>query len=225
MDKTKLKRHNLVFLSEKGKEFVLQCVNEDKRTNEMTLSAAKEILYDVSEIPGIIRRGECLDDDKVAVGFVHCKRVDGNRLRIGSYVASQDITKIVTVYEVIHYHNDKRNKCMAVVDDIKKLADTYGLEVGVLGSAGLELITGLPYTDENSDIDILVKPAEYKKLFDFYEEAKRLSDGINMDFELDLPNGYGIKLAEVFMNTSTVLGKSLQDVDLIDKKEVLAYLE
>ena len=46
-----------------------------------------------------------------------------------------------------------------------------------------------------------------------------------MDFELDLPNGYGVKLAEIFMETQTVLGKSLEDVSLLNRKDVMQYLK
>ena len=46
-----------------------------------------------------------------------------------------------------------------------------------------------------------------------------------MDFELDLPNGYGVKLAEVFMETQTVLGKSLDDINLLSRKDIMEYLK
>ena len=46
-----------------------------------------------------------------------------------------------------------------------------------------------------------------------------------MDFELDLPNGYGVKLAEVFMDTKTVLGKSLDNVEILHRKDIMQYLK
>ena len=95
----------------------------------------------------------------------------------------------------------------------------------MLGSAALELATGLPYTDEASDIDILLKPAPYDKLLDFYRTAKENFGEIPMDFELDLPNGYGVKLAEVFMDTKTVLGKSLDNVEILNRKDIMQYLK
>ena len=114
---------------------------------------------------------------------------------------------------------------MQIVRQLYELAYVFDLQIGVLGSAALELITGLPYTDENSDIDLIVKPAGYNRLLQFYRAAQACCNEIKMDFELDLPNGYGVKLAEIFMETQTVLGKSLEDVSLLNRKDVMQYLK
>ena len=65
----------------------------------------------------------------------------------------------------------------------------------------------------------------YNRLLQFYRAAQACCNEINMDFELDLPNGYGVKLAEMFMETQTVLGKSLEDVSLLNRKDVMQYLK
>ena len=164
----------------------------------------------------------------VAIGFVHHKRIDGNRIRIGAFTAADDVVTIMTPYEVLTrraFAFTTRNRCMQIVRQLYELADVFDLQIGVLGSAALELITGLPYTDENSDIDLIVKPAGYNRLLQFYRAAQACCSDINMDFELDLPNGYGVKLAEIFMETQTVLGKSLEDVSLLNRKDVMQYLK
>ena len=134
----------------------------------------------------------------------------------------------MTPYEVMErkaFTVDEATPCIDTVIKLYGLAGSYDLQVGILGSAALELATGLPYTDEASDIDILVKPAPYDKLLDYYRTAKENFSEIPMDFELDLPNGYGVKLAEVFMDTKTVLGKSLDNVEILHRKDIMQYLK
>lgn len=224
MDKTQLKRHNLVFLTEAGRKSVLQRVTQQIQ-NEEALKAAEDIFCAAAAVPGIIRRDDTGSDCGIAIGFVHYRRMDGNRLRIATYATAEEIDRIVSIYTLTGRPNQRRTECMRIIDTITSLADDNGLQIGILGSAGMELVTGLPYTDECSDIDILLKPAPYSVLQQFYTKAKSLSPQINMDFELELPNGYGIKLVELFMDTSTVLGKSIKDVDLLNKKEIMQMLE
>lgn len=223
MDKTQLKRHNLVFLTEDGRKSVLERVINKIKKKE-AFEAAEEIFCKKIKIPGIIRRNDNTKSE-VSIGFVYYRRIDSNRLRIATYAKADEIERIVSVYTVTACVNWQRTECMRIVEKIKQLSRHYNLQIGILGSAGMELVTGLPYTDEYSDIDILLKPAQYGILKQFYNDAKLLSHTINMDFELDLPNGYGVKLAELFMNTSTLLGKSIKDVALLNKKEIIQMIE
>ena len=112
---------------------------------------------------------------------------------------------------------------MKLHDNVKVIHKKNG-GLGYARNSGLEIATGLPYTDEASDLDFLIKPAEYLKLESFYAECRAEFKNINMDFELELPNGYGVKLAEIFMQTRTVLGKSIKNVDLLYKKDIMQYL-
>lgn len=224
MDKTQLKRHTLVFLTEEGRKSVLQRVTQYMEKKE-TLEAAKDIFLGTVKIPGIVRRDDVGSSNMTALGFVHYNRKNGNRIRIAARAAKSEIESICSVYNLTDCVNQQRTECMRVIERIKSIAGKYGIKIGVLGSAGMELITGLPYTDECSDIDILLKPSAYEVLQQFYEEVKAICPYINMDFELELPNGYGIKLAELFMDTSTVLGKSIYDVALLDKKEILQMVK
>ena len=179
MDKTQLKRHNLVFISKQGKDKIWSDISP--RYDGESKHLAEEVLQGSVDIPGFMRRNDAENTEGIAIGFVHHKRIDGNRIRIGAFTAADDIVTIMT--------------------------------------------PGLPYTDDNSDIDLIVKPAGYNRLLQFYRAAQACCDDINMDFELDLPNGYGVKLAEMFMETQTVLGKSLEDVSLLNRKDIMQYLK
>ena len=213
MDETQLKRHNLVFISKQGKDKIWSDISP--RYDGESKHLAEEVLQGNVGIPGFIRRNDAENTEGIAIGFVHHKRIDGNRIRIGACTAADDVVTIMTPYEVLTrraFAFTTRNRCMQIVRQLYELAYVFDLQIGVLGSAALELITGLPYTDEN-------------RLLQFYRAAQACCNEIKMDFELDLPNGYGVKLAEIFMETQTVLGKSLEDVSLLNRKDVMQYLK
>jgi hypothetical protein len=48
--------------------------------------------------------------------------------------------------------------------------------------------------------------------------------GLRIDVEIDLPNGYGVNLKELFGQGRTVLGKSLADVAMLSREQILAEL-
>ena len=173
MDKTQLKRHNLVFISKQGKDKIWSDISP--RYDGESKHLAEEVLQGSVDIPGFMRRNDAENTEGIAIGFVHHKRIDGNRIRIGAFTAADDIVTIMTPYEVLTrraFAFTTRNRCMQIVRQLYELADVFDLQIGVLGSAALELITGLPYTDENSDIDLIVKPAGYNRLLQFYRAAQ-----------------------------------------------------
>lgn len=224
MDKTQLKRHDLIYVSPQGKDKIWQALAEQYTGAARTM--VEEVLLGDCDIPGFVRRGS-EPTEAVPVGFVHYCRLNGSRLRIGALAAVEDIVMVMTPYEVMQrraFAVEEQTECLEILFALYELAEEYDLQVGVLGSAALELATGLPYTDEGSDIDLLVKPASFERLQDFYRMCRENFTGINMDFELELPNGYGIKLAEIFMDTRTVLGKSIDNVALLNRKDIMTYL-
>lgn len=224
MDKTQLKRHDLVFVSAAGKRKIW---NElAAHYNGEVLRMVEEVLCGTVDVPGFVRRSE-ERPGKIALGFVHHRRLNDNRLRIAAFAEPQDVVIAMSPYEVMQrraFAFDAPNLCVETLLKLYSLAAEYDLQIGALGSAALELATDLPYTDDESDIDLLIKPAAYEKLLDFYRTAQENFGQIKLDFELDLPNGYGVKLAEIFMDTKTVLGKSLDDVNLLYRTDIMKYL-
>lgn len=228
MDKEILKRHNFVYLTEDGRRQILKKIKDSYQG--IALDMVTEVFCGTINIPGFVRRDDSGKDlssgCEIPLGFVHPGRIDGNRLRIGTYASAETILKIETPYDVLTAATSAkiRNRCMDAAVKIADVSKKYGLQTGVLGSAGLELATGLHYTDEASDLDFLVKPASLDVLHKFYDEARTLYPKMNMDFEVDFPNGYGVKLAELFMETRTVLGKSIDNIDLLFRKDIMRYL-
>lgn len=224
MDKTQLKRHDLVFISQAGKDKIWEELSDQYQGRE--LSMVRDVLLGANDIPGFVRRSDERPEE-VALGFVHPQRINGNRIRIAAFTGVENVEIIMTPYEVMQrkvFTINGATRCIETIIALYALADEFDLQIGVLGSAALELATGLPYTDEGSDVDVLLKPAPYDRLLDFYRTAKENFSDIPLDFELDLPNGYGVKLAEVFMDTKTLLGKSLDSVNILYRKDIIQYL-
>lgn len=224
MDKTQLKRHDLVFISQAGKDKIWEELSDQYQGRG--LSMVRDVLLGANDIPGFVRRSDERPEE-VALGFVHPQRINGNRIRIAAFTGVENVEIIMTPYEVMQrkvFTIKGATRCIETIIALYALANEFDLQIGVLGSAALELATGLPYTDEGSDVDVLLKPAPYDRLLDFYRTAKENFSDIPLDFELDLPNGYGVKLAEVFMDTKTLLGKSLDSVNILYRKDIIQYL-
>ncbi len=223
MEKEKLTRHTFLFLTSQGKERLLRELSPAYDGD--ALERLKSVLSGREDIPGIVRRGE-EQEGQIALGFVPCRRMpDGNRLRIAAYVKSEEISRVCNVYEAAENDIPVRTGCMEAVRYARGLAAELNVRMGVLGSAGLEIITGLPYTDEDSDLDILLAADSQKKLEKFSEMMQSAFKGLDMDFEVELPNGYGIKLAELLMDTRTLIGKSIDDVVLLERNLVNGLLK
>lgn len=220
-----MKRHTLVEVSIPGRERIFRELEETY--DHVFYEEFKKLIlegYGSVFVPGIIRRAEkSISEGVISVGFASLNRIDGSRMRIPAYVYSNEVTAFITPFETVKRGFAPRNRCLNMLEHILECAIKKDIEAGVWGSAGLELNTGLPFTDDNSDIDLLVKPAPYKILESFFGEINDLCSRFNSkaDVELDLPDFGGVKLAELFMNTGTILSKSINDVKLIRKEDVI----
>ncbi|HNZ60504.1 MAG TPA: malonate decarboxylase holo-[acyl-carrier-protein] synthase [Methanofastidiosum sp.] len=211
-------RHDLVFSDWKKIDTSL-IQNED----------FKELILK-NVLPGIVRRDEIetttgdnyySENEKVFIGFVHPYTKDGRRLRFAASVPGNKIIKLITPYEITKYNFEERTPTLKALSQI---INEYNL--GVWGSTSLEIITGLPYTHEKSDLDLIVKDFDQKELIELLSTCNEveLSHGIKIDVEIHLRSGYGINLKEYASESDTLLGKGLRDVVLIDRDSIEAYL-
>ena len=224
----KRNRHDFIILKPEGKKRIYQEMLLDKSNELQQLPKEFKLNKENFTVPGIVRRVETSTESFIPVGFVPCGRVKGNRIRFGSFINVNEIEKIVTPFEVLEQFTiPARNSCMDAVKEILALSNLEKIPLGILGSAGLELITNLPYTDDNSDLDLLVKSNSYEILHNIFLVLQQIGRDYSrrIDLEIMLPNGYGIKAAELFMDTKTILGKSLFDVKLFKKTKILVLLK
>lgn len=222
MEKMKLNRHDVVFLTNMGNralQYQLPLIY-----NGIKLEMMKTFFLEVIDVPCIVRRGR-VKNNRIPVGIVHPKRIAENRLRAAMDISRDEIRVVVRPYEVIRNLKLPRNKCMEAILNIYHMAKAMDVQIGAFGSVALEIMTGLPYTDQNSDLDILIKPTGREKLQFFFQKACEMYPKVQMDFEMELPNGYGVKLNEVFMDTTTLLGKSCENVSLLKREDVVKFLK
>lgn len=223
MDKTQLNRHDLIEISTSERYRIFATLQEFYQGEE--LIKLQDLFKGDVSIPGIVRRAEQPEPKLVALGFVHPTRGAQKRFRVASFAYYGQIERQLTPYNVLELDFKAGNSCLNCLQQLNSLARNYQLELGVLGSAALEIATGLKYTDSASDLDLLIKASNYEQLLTFYQAAINITKGVKLDVEIELPNGYGIKLAELARDSNTILGKSLTDVQLLSKKEIINFLK
>jgi len=207
-------RHDLVF------------ANFEKVITGLEHRGLKDLIIN-DDLPGIVRREEGIDtgsarnyyseDEMVYIGFVYPEKHNGQRIRFGTGIAADNIERKLTPYDVAGMDYNARTPSLQALDKLLE-----GQNVGVWGSNALEIITGLRYTDNTSDLDVL-------KAYSGREDALDLSKCIleiekefdtRIDVELILPDGYAINLKEYIQGGETMLAKGLRDVILINRKNI-----
>lgn len=224
-----LRRHDLLEIDDEGRRSAFELAALELSGER--LEQVRQIILgesEVSQIPGIVRREEAEPvPGMIPVGFASPWRLEGTRLRIAAFVSPQSVQARITPWQVLNRPFIARTPCLKALAEIRALAGELKQEMGVWGSAALEIFTGLEYTHEKSDLDLLLGLASAEGLHFFNEQAVAIANKWNtrVDFEVELPSGHGVKLLELFAQTHTVLAKGLNDVVLLEKHSVLAMLE
>jgi phosphoribosyl-dephospho-CoA transferase len=225
-----LHRHDLLEISKQGRQWALDHLGSTTCFQVNRTEAARLIAPEFRAVkaPGIVRReeGEGLPG-AIPVGFSSPFRIDGRRFRLPAFVKADEILKITTPYQVLESDIPDRIECLKALREIKNEALKADVSLGVYGSAALEIYTGLPYTHDDSDLDLVIKAVDQQRLTAFTERAQAIGRRFNcrLDIELDLPSGHGVKMAEVLSGSDLVLGKSVGGVDLLQRSDVLAMCE
>ncbi|MEW6624864.1 MAG: malonate decarboxylase holo-[acyl-carrier-protein] synthase [Bacillota bacterium] len=230
MDKEKivLKRHNFVEITDIGRMMAFEYLKASYADNLEEVEKLIVSGYDSIKIPGIMRRHEGIAvADRIPVGFSSPYLYLGRRLRIPAFIPEKEIIKIISPYDIAGCDFAIRTKPLQALQELLNAAHNMGITVGIWGSAGLEVYTKLPYTHDKSDLDILMAASDYVAIKEFYEVLKCLGSKHNctIDLELDLPCGYGVKTAELFIQTQHILAKGIFDVKLIEKSQLIESLK
>jgi phosphoribosyl-dephospho-CoA transferase len=226
-----LKRHTLLDITDQGREFILaELAGSGSESIRLREKYAQILLPQAAgaRVPGIARREEGNPrSGLIPVGFsAPLSGIDG-RLRVAAFVRQEDVSRSTTPYELLMLITaPPRNACNKALALVREQAKMLGLVIGVWGSAALELYTGLPCTHDESDLDLLVAAAPREVLSCFLQKIVSIETHLDLriDVELDLANGYGVHLKELFGRSHTVLGKSLNDVALLPREQVLTEL-
>lgn len=237
-----LKRHMLLEVSLVGRQRILSNIPQNKfdLLNYRLLLLPEQFSpnierYDwtpyLSSIPGIVRRRDnVIPRDTTAIGFSSWLQKDNKRIRISSFVNSEEILSILTPYDISkiffqQINRYRKNNVFRALEHLIGQAD-HSISIGIWGSVALEIVTGYFYSHHKSDLDIIIK-------FNNKQSIKSINDTLafisylenkyklRIDPELELVNGYGVSLKELCGNNKTVLGKSVTDVVMLSKESIL----
>lgn len=172
-------------------------------------------------IPAIVSRQEERRPGVLEAGFASPEKYDGSRLRAAVLVDLDSVVETATPFQV-----PRRIAAMvdfprrSLLDAVAGAASRFGFEAGFFGSTALQAVTGLPYCDEGSDVDVYVRRAAggtEASLRGFHGAVADLErdTGVRIDVEVEYDELFGIKLKEMFSGRKTVLAKGLYSVELI----------
>jgi phosphoribosyl-dephospho-CoA transferase len=226
-----LKRHTLLDITDSGRDAILADLAGSSPDGPLLRERYAPVLLPEmagARVPGVVRREEGpLRPGWIPVGFSAPVPGRDGRLRVAAFVRREDIARRTSPYELLSWPGPPpRNPCTGALAAARREARALGLSLGVWGSAASELYTGLPCTHQDSDLDLLVAPAPREALFEFLRKIADIERdfALRIDIELDLPNGYGVHLKELFGQGQTVLGKSLADVALFPRERLWTEL-
>jgi len=218
------RRHDMLRIGNAGREHALAVAKDNQAIDETLLH---HVIF--SNTPAIVKAQENPRDDFLEVGFSSHLLKDGVRVRLKSEIPLNDITGIITPFDIIGLGcNCKHKRIDNSIGELAWLAAKHGLDVGVYGSCALELLTGLPYILPTSDIDIIVKcHTANADMVGFYNAATQASQrhGVRFDIEILCRDGSGVKLAELLCGGKTVMCKGLYGTELRPRENVIPAME
>ncbi len=224
------KRHTLVDISDAGRESILAELSGNSPDKAMLRGKFGRVLLPElagTRVPGVVRREDSAPRlGCVPVGFSEPVSIGKERLRIAAFARMQDVVKVTNPYEIMSLPVPRRTAVTEALIAAKACADSLALVLGVWGSVAMEFYTGLPCTNKDSDLDLMIAVASEERLSRFMIEIEAIAEqfGLRIDVELDLPNGYGVQLKELLGQGRTVLGKSITEVALFPRFQMLADL-
>jgi phosphoribosyl-dephospho-CoA transferase len=219
------KRHDLLWLSDAGRHYALRHVQSCiPRVDD---AAIRALLCASPPVPAIVTRQDAAEPDTLRVGFSFPRVIDGLRLRIAARVPPDCVTGSKTPFDVADGGaGDGTNAPDGAALDGSPLATLIAAgnrchtRIGCYGSVALQMVTGLPYRNGNSDLDLYLRHEgsreELELFFQSLLDIERGS-GVRIDAEIEYRGQYGVKLKELFGTGASVMGKGLYEVALLPK--------
>jgi len=178
-------------------------------------------------LPGIVcRPTQPVTDSQVQLGLSFPFREDGVRVRAAVVVERADIAAFTDPYRVAARVEGLSGAIGDAVRALIARGAALDIAVGVIGSAALEAVTGLPYAEAVSDIDLVIKDGDPDRYRRFAADAAELARafGFAVDVEVALSDGGGIKLTELLSASRSLLVKDLSTVRMVGREELPALL-
>ena len=221
-------RHDYAIISRRGRLYAYQRIEDTVPEN---LQEHLENLFlsrcGVISVPAILCRQENPEPGMVKVGWSSWLREDGRRLRFASAVPEACVEHLITPYEVFAMETDWPEELRGALEELRRLGNACGISFGIIGAAGMQILTGRSYLHEASDLDLIVPYHADLDLRVLYARCGDVSERYSrpLDIELVFPGFGGVKLAEWVSAQKTVLVKGNTFVDIIQRQECVRMSE
>ena len=216
-----MKRHGYLMIGGKGRLYAYgEAVRKYPEIGREHLGELLLDRHDFGMVPAIVRRQENKKDGFLDVGWSSWKRKDGVRIRVSLSIREADVEQIISPYEVFLR---KERWPGQVSEDLMRLClsgEKYRVDIGLIGAVGMEALTGLPYIDPDSDLDIIIRSRADSDLDGF---SRSLGTGFKrrVDAELQFSGIGGVKFGDWMGKGQSVLVKSLDGAMLYEKKKLI----
>ncbi len=225
MERLHLKRHDLVWFPDASRKAMYSRIaaRDDVWPEEEVRRLVVEG-YGGVQVPGIVRRQDA-GDEGLGIGLASPFHHDGMRIRVAASIRVSEIERVLDPISVAGRLEEVEHRDLPVfraLGEVLKAARSSGVTCGVFGSAALELVTGLPYCHDDSDVDVTVRYEDLEATSRFHGLLCGLegASGVRVDAELELCDGSAVKLKEFFSSSDSVLVKGFNDVRLRARDEV-----
>lgn len=216
-----LKRHDFVWLTPAARERIATEISHSDSTKALRMACA----FLATEIPGIVRRSAPCDIG-IGLGISFPIRCEGSRLRFATSVTRDEISTVVSPCQVIELPFEARLKPLQALEQVKQSLPGLAGKLGIYGATALQMLTGLAYLHDGSDLDLVIDGGTPEELFETHRILSAIAEstGVNIDAEVILDGIHGMKLKELVSAQKTVLAKTLHSVELMCRRDVLQSL-
>ncbi|MBZ4020869.1 malonate decarboxylase holo-[acyl-carrier-protein] synthase [Rhodobacter sp. TJ_12] len=218
-------RHTLAYIEDAARETLLPALLAALPA-PMRYSDMQDLVTEVfieDRIPGIVCRPTgAVPEGGGQLGFAFPFRMGAARVRSAVPVAAGQVTSYVTPWEVMALAQMLGDTAHPVIAALEDIGHRTGVQIGLIGSLAMKIVTGLGYLRPDSDIDIVLRAEDPLMLEAAQADLQMLSarTGLRIDAEVVLPEGTGVKLSELLSAADAVLGKTISGVELISRNRL-----
>lgn len=207
-------RHDLLYVTSAGRDRVCAILERECGGDGPRMAG----MFASGRIPAIVRRMSACDQPDIGVGIAFPFRANGTRRRFATAITETEVETRLSPFSIPANGQDASIPVPEAFRRILDLAFVPPDSLGPFGACALQIVTGMPYLDERSDIDLLIHGQGLAALERANAALAALEETLNLkiDTEVILPSGFGVKLKELFSEQKSILVKSVSSVDVID---------
>lgn len=175
-------------------------------------------------LPGIVcRPTQPCGREEGQLGFSFPIRFGEERVRAAIRVHSREVGRYLSPWAVMDMALRATHPLKQQLSAVQNLGKRLDIDVGLIGSAAMSVVTTLPYVGRQSDIDLVVRNANPNSIEIFFREVSVIGTifGRKFDVEVDVGNSNGVKLQELISMQQSVLLKKRDGVEIIAREDAM----